>query len=575
MRRRPTPAKQQPVGSRRRAVVLIAVLIAVTLLSLAAYQYSDLMTSEYRAADNAHRAAQAHAWANSGIWFTAAALSNADYMQNQLRGNIWNNDLFNSYSFPVDDNFGMRGYFTLIAPPDPTSGSQTVRYGVIDEGAKININVLMQLDPSGNRLYNALLQLPNMDPSVAAAIVDWVDADSNTRDGGAEDDYYTSQNPPYHCKNGPLESIEELLLVKGVTWQMLFGRDRNRNGVIDTEEMSLSADSDFGWAPFLTIYSREANSDASGNPFLFLNDSDIQTLYTNLSSQIDDNLAKFIILVRQYGDATAQAQQAAAAAAAAAAAGNNNNSNTASTTTPATGNKTPTTTTPATGNKTPATTTPASGNKTNPGASTTDPSGNPAMAGDVSSVTLDFTKQAGSKINSLWQLVNATVVIPATGQGQLPTVYTSPLADQSNQANLLPKVFGLTTVTQGNEIPARINVNTAPFEVLSTIAELSLDNVNAIMTMRPNLSDASSADPIFQTPAWLLTQAKLDPTLLQSVEQYITTKTQVYRIQSVGYLDESGASARIEAIIDTNGGRPRLLMYRDLTPLGKGWSNQQ
>src|SRR6516165_9976927 len=232
MRRKAAKRRQPQARSRRRAVVLIAVLIAVTLLSLAAYQYSDLMTSEYRAADNAHRAAQAHAWANSGIWFTAAALSNADYMQNQLRGNIWNNDLFNSYSFPVDDNFGMRGYFTLIAPPDPTSGSQTVRYGVIDEGAKININVLMQLDPSGNRLYNALLQLPNMDPSVAAAIVDWVDADSNTRDGGAEDDYYTSQNPPYHCKNGPLESIEELLLVKGVTWQMLFGRDRNRNGVI-------------------------------------------------------------------------------------------------------------------------------------------------------------------------------------------------------------------------------------------------------------------------------------------------------------------------------------------------------
>ena len=38
-------------------------------------------------------------------------------------------------------------------------------------------------------------------------------------------------NPPYAPRNGPLGSIEELLLVRGVTPALLFGADLNRNGV--------------------------------------------------------------------------------------------------------------------------------------------------------------------------------------------------------------------------------------------------------------------------------------------------------------------------------------------------------
>ena len=35
-----------------------------------------------------------------------------------------------------------------------------------------------------------------------------------------------SLDPPYNAKNGPLDSIEELLFVQGVTPQLLFGNDR-------------------------------------------------------------------------------------------------------------------------------------------------------------------------------------------------------------------------------------------------------------------------------------------------------------------------------------------------------------
>ncbi len=45
-------------------------------------------------------------------------------------------------------------------------------------------------------------------------------------------------------------------------------------------------------------------------------------------------------------------------------------------------------------------------------------------------------------------------------------------------------------------------------------------------------------------------------------------------MQAVGYFDgkNKGPSIRVEAIVDTNSGRPRILAWRNLTELGKGWN---
>src|SRR5205085_1490314 len=206
-------------------------------------------------ADNAHRTAQASLLAQSGIHYAAALLSDPD---NSLGGNIWNNpSAFFDIEVPAAEDIGLKGRFSLIAPPDATDGGGSGnRYGVVDEGAKLNPNVLMVLDPSGNRLYQALMLLPNMTSEIANSIVDWIDQDNTPRDGGAENDYYSSLPTPYRCKNGPLESLEELLLVKGVTPQLLFGSDFNRNGVVDPDEDDGSG---LGWSAYLTVYSREKN----------------------------------------------------------------------------------------------------------------------------------------------------------------------------------------------------------------------------------------------------------------------------------------------------------------------------
>lgn len=55
--------------------------------------------------------------------------------------------------------------------------------------------------------------------NIVSTMIDWKDADSvpMEKPSGAEDDYYMSLSKPYHCKNRPFDTKEELLLVKGVT----------------------------------------------------------------------------------------------------------------------------------------------------------------------------------------------------------------------------------------------------------------------------------------------------------------------------------------------------------------------
>ena len=88
----------------------------------------------------------------------------------------------------------------------------------------------------GNAGRDLLMALPGMTYEIADAMLDWIDEDDEIREYGAEVDYYSSLDPPYAPKNGPLESVEELLLVRDVTAQLFFGSDANRNGNIEQKE---------------------------------------------------------------------------------------------------------------------------------------------------------------------------------------------------------------------------------------------------------------------------------------------------------------------------------------------------
>jgi type II secretory pathway component PulK len=598
----------QRIRGARAGVVLPAVLVVVVLLTLAAYEFSTLMVAEYRAVSSHQRAVQARAAADSGIHYAAALLSDPNSFANVLNSNPYNNSTyFQGIAVGQNPESRLQTRFFIVAPLQPGVSLQSTDpyyLGVIDEGGKINLNALLQVDSSGQTAYNILMNLPNMTDEIANSILDWIDADSDTRSNGAEDDYYMSLSPPYHCKNGPLDSLEELLLVKGVTPQLLFGNDTNRNGVLDAEEDDGTGQVDQGWSAYLTVSSREENIDSEGNQRIYINDSDLNGLYNKLNDALGEDMANFIIAYRLYGSSSGGASGGGGGAVAAGGGNANNRSSGAGNNSP---NRTPApTTTQTRGGSGSSSTRGASapgagsgggmmnrGSASGAGAASRGGSGGGSTSGRLTKDMLNMNGPA-QRISSLFQLVNARISVPVgsssstsrtvtvTPGGNRNTTVTrttqqttvtvqSPLNDPSQLRQLLPVLLDKTTTTRAAELPPRININTAPAAVLMALPGMQDADVQSILATRPDPSSADTPDPIFQTTAWLIAEANFPASRLQTLDRYITARTQVYRVQSVGMIDGGGPTARVEAIIDTNQGRPRIIYYRDLTELGRGF----
>jgi len=106
------------------------------------------------------------------------------------------------------------------------------QYRITDESGKIDINALT--DSSGIILNNLLVNL-GIDKETADTIVDsildWKSPTDLHRLHGSDSSYYLSLSDPYKAKNANFDSLEELLLVKGVTSDILYGNEE-RPGVI-------------------------------------------------------------------------------------------------------------------------------------------------------------------------------------------------------------------------------------------------------------------------------------------------------------------------------------------------------
>jgi type II secretory pathway component PulK len=534
---------------RRRGFVILAVLLVIVLLSLAAYQYSDAMVAEARMADRIRKNAEAHALADSGVQYCAAVLSSPDALSGILSNNPYDNpSVFQGRTIQEAAEGRRQGHFSIVSvdySQDPASGSYPTRFGVIDEAGRINLNALVLLDPSGKIAHDVLMKLPNMTEDVANSIIDWIDADEEPRAGGAETSYYSALTPSYRCKNGPLDSLEELLLVKGVTRALLFGSDSNRTGNVSSGEASADA----GWAPYLTVYSHEQNVDSQGNVRINLNSRDLATLYSQLQGAVGPELAAFIVAYRMFDVTTPGGSQGGSRGGSG---GSQPGVTVSSSSSSMTGRFTLSLQT----------------------LSTTAAAGVPGTMEELASLVQKGTANAQSRRNipSAFALINASVSVP--GQNGQPTkIYTSPLADKSKVRDLLPALLDQTTTVAQSDLPGRININTASDTVLRCLPGLSDQDIQMVIDRRPPTNSLDAPDAIYQTPAWLYTEAGLQPQTIQTLERYITTRSQVYRVQSIGYFENGGPMVRVEAVIDTNQGKPRILYYRDLTQLGRAFES--
>lgn len=537
----------------RSGSALILVLVVIVLLSLGAYTYSELMITEYKASDAHARRLQSQLWAESGVEYVAALFG--------PQGDGWTIDLddnLNDFHIPVDEFGG----FTVVAPMTTSrSGSGTeqatsagLRFGLIDECARLNINVLAAFEDQ-ELARDMLMALPEMTEDVADAMLDWIDEDDNRRPYGAEATDYSFATP----RNGPLDSLEELLLVAGVTPELLYGEDANRNGLLDPNEddgeLSPPMDNtdgilDLGWAEYLTVHSRESNlrraPDRYGEPKINVNDSLLTDLYDQLEEEFGEEVAQFVTAYRMFGPVEDDLDDY-----------DPDN--------------------PLAGA--------ASGGRDSTGDRETDEALERlaegiagAMLGtadgDVTRGGLNLLQGGSRSIGSIYELIDAEV--EAVIDEQMETL-TSPWSSSPGDLQAtLPHLLDALTVTSRSNIQGRININQARREVLLAIPEMTPDLADSIISTRARrMAGGNRADDTFATAGWLLIEGLVDIQTMRRLDGYVTARGEVFRLQAVGHADRPGPMTRIEAIIDATEDLPRILFQRNLSELGPGFRHDQ
>ncbi|MBX3744886.1 MAG: general secretion pathway protein GspK [Verrucomicrobiae bacterium] len=248
-----------PRTRERGAVLVIVLWVAFGLVSLTLY-FAHSMGMELRAAD--HR--------SSGLAAEQAIAGAARYVTNVLHLATVSGRLPDRWSYRAEAVPVGEATFWLIGRGDASDGANRLYFELVDESSRLNLNAAS---------IEVLQWLPRMTPELAAAIVDWRDTDSEPSPGGAEDEVYLRLNPPYRCKNGPFESVEELRLVHGMDLEILFGEDTNWNGVLDANENDGEASPPFdnrdgrldpGLIEYVTVSSREPAMTPTGTARLDL-----------------------------------------------------------------------------------------------------------------------------------------------------------------------------------------------------------------------------------------------------------------------------------------------------------------
>ena len=257
-RSRPGPrAGRAGRGARRqerrgdRGTVLIVTMWVLIVLAGMVLVLAQAMRTEGACSANHAATQQAIAIENGAIQYVLANLDG-------LSGQAPTEANMLCQGVPVGN-----GAFWLIRP-DHEDGRQEV-YGVVGESSKVNLNTAP---------LEVLSALPGMTPETAAAILDWRDSDSDLSVGGAESEYYLLLPDPYECKDAPLETVEELLLVKLMSRDLLLGEDTNRNGRLEDNENDAdetdpadnrNGELDAGISELVTVYSAESNVTATGS----------------------------------------------------------------------------------------------------------------------------------------------------------------------------------------------------------------------------------------------------------------------------------------------------------------------
>jgi len=195
------------------------VLWVMAILSVVALEFSFAMRTEITITKNFKEDLQRYAMAEGGVQRAITELIyKHDARVQQSRRTLSLEEI------PPEQREWMADGRSYTLPFDQGSGE--IR--IISEAGKININTASEF--LLRKIIGQLGLEGEARDVVVDSILDWRDPNDFYRANGAENDYYLSLEEPYYCKNGNLDSIEELLLVKGVTPDLYHGKKGTPEG---------------------------------------------------------------------------------------------------------------------------------------------------------------------------------------------------------------------------------------------------------------------------------------------------------------------------------------------------------
>jgi general secretion pathway protein K len=187
------------------AVAIVVVLWVIMVLSLLISGFAFTMHVEMQVASFSRKELKAEMLARSGIEVARMQLLLHDKKPTEAGFDALTQEWATNEELYVDHELG--------------EGKYNVK--VTDEESKLPVNRLSQAQ------WKHLMHVLEIDPLdsdvIVDSIIDWIDEDDLHQLNGAESDYYESLSPPYKAKNGPVDRVEELLLVRGVTKEIFDG----------------------------------------------------------------------------------------------------------------------------------------------------------------------------------------------------------------------------------------------------------------------------------------------------------------------------------------------------------------
>ncbi len=527
-------------------VALIIVLWVLVILSMLVLSFAATVRVHTRASTNIGRRSTAYLSAVSGL----------ERVMTELEGDVTGYDGLDEAWVYVDSHDD-----ELLQPPN------AYQVSVIDECSKLDINTASR---------EALLALSGMTDELVDAIIDWRDENDEPEPLGAEDDHYQSLSPPYHCANRPFQTVEELLLVKGMIPELLYGYEEDRQPLSPAERArvegartNLSQDGEaVALIDLLTVYSISTQEASDGELRLDANEATADQIAERLAADLDAEVAqdigrqieryrsgdrRFTSVADLWGvggirSGNAEEQRAKMAAVVdklGIAPGESEQEE------PAPG-----------GEQRPEDQQdrqqgrgggPEIPPAPQPGGQMPQPPGGGGRGGSGS----------GPMPRSLLSIINAQLLAQQprqpTGQPNQPGRFPQQPEDDrqgrpEDEGAPGEELEGGAPPLLEEPMAGLININTAPIEVLATLPGMTEELANAIVSHRESESFASRGA--------IVELQNVEPEALEGILDHITVTSSAYCMYALGSIDETEIAVHVTAVIDTSQSPARIRYFR-------------